>query len=163
MHRNHRSRLAGASRKVPGGTRPPPGPDRERWESLDSKPERTTEEERERNLLSFSTDFADRGAAIELARRWTYDRYPINYEANAAINADTAAEDDDDLVRRCRTLGIPALVVHWDGDPRPLAGPTALADALPNGRLVALEGVGHVPWAERPELLRRALRSWLLA
>jgi pimeloyl-ACP methyl ester carboxylesterase len=36
-----------------------------------------------------------------------------------------------------------------------------VASLLPNATFLELAGVGHLPWLERPELLRDGLRSFL--
>jgi proline iminopeptidase len=133
------------------------GPHRARWEEL----RRTGGDRRELFRLGWSTDFADRERALDLADRWGYDRFTINGEANAAINAESDAEDGAELAASCRALMSETLVIHGAADPRPLDGPRELAATLPNARLAVLEGVGHVPWAEHPELLRAELRAFV--
>jgi pimeloyl-ACP methyl ester carboxylesterase len=50
----------------------------------------------------------------------------------------------DDRTRRLRTLRVPTVVIHGDGDPliRPAAG-RATARAIPDARLRIIEGMGH--------------------
>ncbi len=64
------------------------------------------------------------------------------------------------LARLRARLGVPALVVHGREDPIPLASSAAVAEAL-GGELVVLEGSGHVPYVERPEILFTALERFL--
>ena len=56
------------------------------------------------------------------------------------------------LARRSRQMGVPTLVVHGREDPIPLASSTAVADAL-GAELLVIEGSGHVPYVESPEIL----------
>ncbi|GAB3424756.1 alpha/beta fold hydrolase [Flindersiella endophytica] len=137
------------------------GPHLRRWEDLVANELRTPAETHEMNLLSWSTDFGDRSAALELAKRWAYDRFEISLEANFGLGSEFARTDQDALAKACGDLDVPALVVHGEADPRPVDGPAELAGVLPRGRLARLPGVGHVPWAERPELCREALRGFL--
>jgi proline iminopeptidase len=144
------------------------GSDRARWEALEPEADAGTlaEEDREEfALLAWSTDFfagGDRERAKELTRRFGWWRFPVAFDVNAVINAESKAEDEAMLRAACAQLkGVPALVVHGLEDPRPAAGPQALAEVLPVASFVGLPGVGHVPWAEGPELLRAALREFL--
>ena len=137
------------------------GAHRQRWDDLMANEQRTPAENREFRLLTASTDFGNRMAALELAERWLDERFDVNYEANFVLGAELHAEDDETLVKACGRLDVPALVVHGTVDPRPLDGPVELAEVLPRGRLAKLAGVGHEPWTEHPQLLREALRSFL--
>jgi proline iminopeptidase len=144
------------------------GPDRERWEALEAAADAGTLAEEDRDefaLIAWSTDFfagGDRDAAKALTRRYGWWRFPIAFEVNRVVNAESHAEDEAALRIACAGLdGVPALVVHGLEDPRPAAGPRDLAETLPSASFVGLPGVGHVPWAERPELLRAALRRFL--
>ena len=138
------------------------GPHRRRWQELRALENRTPAEERELNLLSWSTDFAGRRHALELAARWASDRFPINHECNAAPVREIKEEDLERFVAQCRPLGFPALIAHGEDDPRPITGPTELDRTLPDGRLEVLKGVGHLPWAEHPHLLKDVLRKFVL-
>jgi proline iminopeptidase len=143
------------------------GPDRERWQELEAKADAgglEPEDEEEFLVLAWATDFlagGDREQARALVRRFGWWRFPIAFDVNASVNAESHAEDEAALRRACAALDVPALVVHGLGDPRPAAGPEELAEVLPKGRFVGLPDVGHVPWAEQPGLLRSALRSFL--
>jgi pimeloyl-ACP methyl ester carboxylesterase len=71
----------------------------------------------------------------------TYDRsfYPPGVARQLhAINC------SGDRTRQLRTLRVPTVVIHGDGDPlvRPAAG-RATARAIPNARLRIIEGMGH--------------------
>ena len=72
--------------------------------------------------------------------------------------------DDYDLLpalaRLRARLGVPALVVHGREDPIPLASSAAVAEAL-GAELLVIEGSGHVPYVERPEILFTALERFL--
>jgi proline iminopeptidase len=64
------------------------------------------------------------------------------------------------LARVRARLGVPALVVHGREDPIPLASSAASAEAL-GAELVVIEGSGHVPFVERPEILFTTLERFL--
>ena len=48
-------------------------------------------------------------------------------------------------------VNAPALVIHGAHDHVPLESAREWASALPNGRLLVLEGSGHFPYLEMPE------------
>jgi proline iminopeptidase len=64
------------------------------------------------------------------------------------------------LARVRARLGVPALVVHGREDPIPLASSAAAAEAL-GAELLVIEGSGHVPYVERPEILFTTLERFL--
>jgi len=116
--------------------------------------DRYHEERRRRSgPTTFHRDFADPDAALEVPG---FDEFPVNHEVNRAVKWPGITAES------CAGLAVPALVVHGDGDPRPDEGARRLAEILPGGEFVSLEGVGHFPWLERPELLREALRRFLV-
>lgn len=58
------------------------------------------------------------------------------------------------------SVSVPAIIVHGKEDPIPFASSEAAARAL-RAELVMIEGSGHVPYVEQPDLLFRAIRSFL--
>ena len=56
---------------------------------------------------------------------------------------------------------VPVLVIHGTKDPLPLEGAKAWASVLPNGRLMALEGIGHFPYLEVPDQFFEAVNQFL--
>ncbi len=56
-----------------------------------------------------------------------------------------------DWTASLRAVAAPALVIHGTADPLPVASARQWAAALPNGRLLLLQGVGHFPYLEVPE------------
>lgn len=113
--------------------------------------------------LRWATDFAHRDNCPNFEREPLY-RWPINEEVNRALGGElTQLLDGREPRVRLAKLGVPAIVVRGDGDPIPRRGPQEVATLLPHADFVELPGVGHVPWLERPELLRDAVRSFLAA
>lgn len=55
----------------------------------------------------------------------------------------------------------PALVIHGSADVLPVESAREWAAALPNARLVLLEGVGHFPYLEAPEAFFPAVDAFL--
>jgi proline iminopeptidase len=111
--------------------------------------------------LQWSTDFADRQRALDLAARLLEPGLLANFEVNRDVNADWGRMRGDPAWRgRLATLDRPVLAVHGEGDPRPLDAVRGLVEALPRARLEVVPG-GHYPWMEQPEPLRRVLRDWL--
>ncbi|HUJ34442.1 MAG TPA: alpha/beta fold hydrolase [Solirubrobacteraceae bacterium] len=67
----------------------------------------------------------------------------------------------EDFRAMCARVRCPALVIHGDGDQiRPLAQGAALAEATA-GRLVTLEGAGHLPSARDPVKVNLLLRDFI--
>ncbi|CAN6475347.1 unnamed protein product [Victoria cruziana] len=68
-----------------------------------------------------------------------------------------------------QTISLPVLVMWGDRDPfTPLDGPVgryfaSLPSELPNVNLFVLEGVGHCPHDDRPDLVHEKLLPWLAA
>jgi proline iminopeptidase len=111
--------------------------------------------------LMWATDFAHRDNCPNFNREPLY-----HWPRNEAVNRALVAECDRMFARReprvrLARLPIPTLVVRGDGDPIPRRGPQEVASLLPDARFLELAGVGHLPWLERPELLRDGLRSFL--
>lgn len=113
-------------------------------------------------LLEWSTDFADRNRALELAASLLDDELAPDYDVNRTVTADWKRWiERTGVERRLRQSSCPTLVVHGLGDPRPGWVAEELAAAIPGSRLELLEGVGHLPWLEHPDRLREVLRSFL--
>lgn len=68
--------------------------------------------------------------------------------------------DDYDIRPALARLSLPAIVVHGDDDPIPLASARATADAL-GARLHVLPDCGHVPYVEAPVAFVEALDPFL--
>jgi proline iminopeptidase len=60
-----------------------------------------------------------------------------------------------------RQVTAPTLVIHGTRDPLPLEGARGWAATLPNSRLLLLEGIGHFPYLEVPELFFDAVDAFL--
>lgn len=67
-----------------------------------------------------------------------------------------------DWLPSLRALTAPALVIHGTADPLPVPSARQWAAALPNGRLLLLQGVGHFPYVEVPERFFAAVEEFLL-
>src|SRR2546426_2579438 len=111
--------------------------------------------------LMWATDFAHRDNCPNFNSEPLY-HWPRNEAVNRALVAecDRMFSAREPRVRLAR-LRVNALVVRGDGDPTPRRGPQEVASLLPDARFLELPGVGHLPWLERPELLREALRAFL--
>lgn len=124
--------------------------------------ERNADEEIEYRTLSWAPDYGDRERAFELAQKEAGEAgFPINYECNAALNAETEAADETILLDQCRSLDLPVLIVDGARDPRPAWALDDLEEALPGADRQALSGVGHMLWVEDPEGLALILRGFI--
>ena len=68
---------------------------------------------------------------------------------------------EEDTLAGCRSLNIPALIVHGTEDPRPAWATDSLFEALPRAERVIIDGAGHFPWVERRDETRAALGQFL--
>lgn len=55
----------------------------------------------------------------------------------------------------------PTLILHGRQDPIPMESSIAAAQAMPTAELVLIDGSGHVPYVERPDILFPAIRAFL--
>jgi proline iminopeptidase len=111
--------------------------------------------------MFWQTDFSDVSKAPDFDVSPMF-AYPRNKEAaNALRNSAEKYLADDRLVAEVRKLNIPVLVLHGADDPLPVEGAIALAGLLPSAELVTIDAVGHTPWMEDPEAMRRALREFI--
>jgi len=116
----------------------------------------------ELHLLSVPTEFGDLDMARRRSRQLASELAATNHEVNRDLGADFRRYFRVSGIRaRIRALNPPALLVHGEADPRPIAAVEALAAELPRARLVRLAGVGHFPWWEAPERLQAALRDFI--
>ena len=56
---------------------------------------------------------------------------------------------------------MPALLIHRSHDPRPDIGAIELSAHLPNARFVRVDGAGHLPWVEKPEVTTRLIKDFI--
>jgi len=62
------------------------------------------------------------------------------------------------------SLGVvkaPVLVIHGAADPIPVESSEAWASAMPNARLLIINGAGHIPQIEQPEIFFKAVETFL--
>lgn len=135
--------------------------DRARFVDLQSRSEKTADEEWEQTLLNTLCDLGVRARRAEVAEQMVDRRFRVAGEVNAALNADVKARSQEEVAARCRTIDVPVLVVAGEEDPRPPYAVDSLVAALPRAELVVMPGVGHLPWLEDPDRLRALLRRFL--
>jgi proline iminopeptidase len=132
-----------------------------RWETLKNRA-RTEDEDRELAVLQWSADFADPHTAMMHAERMATPWLGINYDCNAAINAEVKRElNSADLAGQCQTLDIPVLLIDGTQDIRPRRAVDSLHQALPNSNRVSLANAGHLPWTEQRDDFRQAVTRFL--
>ncbi len=91
-----------------------------------------------------------------------YDRFPINYSLNSALNAqNNRMEETGRFGDKVPQVRAPTLVLDGEGDPRPRWARAQLAQLIPNSRHATIARAGHEPWIEQPEATARALRDFL--
>ena len=93
----------------------------------------------------------------ECARELVLGREPADLTAMVE-----AIRDRPDSTETVATISAPALVVVGEEDAMvPLADAAALANALPQGRLRAIPGAGHLAPLERPEAFAAVVSGFL--
>jgi proline iminopeptidase len=113
-------------------------------------------------LIQWSTDFADRSRALELAGQLLKPGLLANWDVNRNVNADWGAIRSDPTRReQLESITQPILIVHGEGDPRPLAAVEGLPDMFPNARLALIPNAGHYPWMENAPATREAIRAFV--
>jgi proline iminopeptidase len=133
-----------------------------RWQALADRQRRTGEEERERAVLHWSAEFADRERALEHAARMAEPWLAINGECNKALNEERKRTwGTPGLYAACQALDLPVLLVDGAGDIRPRSAVDSLERALPKVRRVMLPEAGHLPWVEDPDGFRDAVAAVL--
>ncbi|MBT2509024.1 alpha/beta hydrolase [Streptomyces sp. ISL-98] len=132
-----------------------------RWDALRTRASRTEAEEREMCVLQWSADFAgpDRERARALAERMATPWRGVNFECNAAVNAELRSHSAHQMRAACGVLRVPVVIVDGAQDIRPREAVDSLERALRNVRRVRLEGAGHMPWAEDPEGFAEAVAA----
>ena len=68
---------------------------------------------------------------------------------------------DWDLLPSLGVVKAPVLVIHGEADPIPVESSEAWARAFPNAELLLVEGAGHLPQVERPEIFFDAVETFL--
>lgn len=68
---------------------------------------------------------------------------------------------DYDLRAAAHAVTAPTLVIHGVGDNIPLAASEAWTAAIPNARLLLIEGAGHVAQVERPDVFFPAIERFV--
>ncbi|GAA2512726.1 proline iminopeptidase-family hydrolase [Streptomyces longisporus] len=135
-----------------------------RWRELTGRPHLSEDEERERAVLQWSADYADRERALEHAGRLTDPWLGINAECSRALNDERRRNwGTPGLHDACASLDVPVLIVDGARDPRPRSAVDSLERALPRVRRVTLPEAGHAPWVEDPKGFREALTAALRA
>lgn len=69
----------------------------------------------------------------------------------------------DTLARELPGLTIPALLVHGEQDPIPIATAEEVATLIDGARLERMDDCGHFPWIERPGVLGGHVREFISA
>ncbi|WP_369249374.1 alpha/beta fold hydrolase [Streptomyces sp. R41] len=133
---------------------------RARWEELTDRPLRTEDEDRERAVLQWSTEFEDRERAMAHARRMADPWFGVNDACNKALNEERKRIwGKQELYAACASLDVPVLIVDGARDIRPRSAVDSLERALPRVRRVSLPEAGHMPWVEDPKGFREAVTA----
>jgi proline iminopeptidase len=119
---------------------------------------------RERDRAAYDRAWYRLWAEAELADPRRAEVLPpvLMGERGELVNALTQASlGEYDLREALRTLAIPTLVVHGRRDPRPVERAREVAEAIPGAEFAVLEGSGHIPYAEEPEVFFPLVEGFL--
>ncbi|GGZ14620.1 hypothetical protein GCM10010387_03450 [Streptomyces inusitatus] len=134
---------------------------RDRLRTLKDLPHRTEDQEVELLTLSWFTDHADPEHGLHQAAIAARDRRPVNWSMNRELNAEALTDPLDDHLTDLRAhLPEHTELLAGTEDPRPLAALESLSLRL-GLPLTRIEGAGHEPWVERPEVVRSHLRRFV--
>ena len=113
--------------------------------------------------------------AEQTANRWFTDEWkqnPANKESFKAIRdmvagtaptafiANARAMDDYEYIEKSKALKVSSLLVCGAHD-APLSVMKELEKTIPGGKLVEIQGAGHLPMVEQPEAFIDVVRSFL--
>lgn len=115
--------------------------------------ESLTDREARQEIIN-ETDYYD---PESVSQKQTYDQSMINMEVNETLEHMADATHAADAAK----LEIPALIIHGEGDPRPLKPVKRMADMLLNARLHVIEKMGHYPYLEAVDQTRKILRQFI--
>jgi proline iminopeptidase len=86
----------------------------------------------------------------------------VGVQASIGTNRSVAAHyERQTLVQGLPALDLPALFVHGEDDPVPVASSTSTAALLPHARVETISDCGHFPWLEQPDAFRAAVERLL--
>ena len=117
---------------------------------LHFKPSLARPADYEKLMVSMQAAFVSQGSAGILKARAVEDR----------LMRDTWEIDGYDLLPKLRGLNIPTLVIAGDHDFIPVAIADHIARAIPNARLVTLQGCGHFAYLECAADVRKELTAF---
>ncbi|WP_445528945.1 alpha/beta fold hydrolase [Streptomyces cyslabdanicus] len=133
-----------------------------RWRELTDRPRRTEAEDRERAVLQWSAEFADRERALALAERMADPWFGVNSACNTGLNEERKRTwGTSGLDAACRRLDLPVVIVDGGRDIRPRTAVDSLERALPRVSRTTFPDAGHLPWVEEAQGFRRAVAAVL--
>lgn len=109
-----------------------------------------------RTLAAMAPSVADDEVAIAWYGR--LERHTIGPSGIIAYGRDNANATYMEVLPR---IEAPAVVLHRRDEPVPRAAARALADGIPNGRYIELEGTDHHPWFGDTDAVLAEVRSFL--
>ncbi|MFD8697357.1 alpha/beta fold hydrolase [Kitasatospora purpeofusca] len=135
----------------------------QRLRELEELPQRTEEHEVELLTLAWFTDHSDPERGWRWAAEGARRRRPVNWSMNAELGREGRADPLDGHLADLRTC-LPARTELLGGvdDPRPVSALESLALRL-GVPLTRIEGAGHEPWLEQPDVVRAHLRRFVRA
>ena len=121
---------------------------------------RTGVEEVEFRRLKWMTDFVEHTPPPAELEEMATTPLSINFSVNRSLSR-AEPYPSEELLDRCDHCEVPALLIHGSHDPRPDVGAVELADHLPNSHFVRIDGAGHLPWVEQPDVTTHLIKDFI--
>ena len=133
----------------------------DRYRQLGELPHRTEDQEVEWLTLGWFTDHSDPERGWSWAAKAARQRRPVNYTMNRELGQENGADPLDLHLEELSARLPPSVeILGSTGDPRPLSALESLAVRL-GVRLTRIDGAGHEPWLEQPDVVRDHLRRFV--
>ncbi len=117
---------------------------------------------REYYVLWFEAFYGDRSAADRSKGDFCAGTLQSRQNKMSSVDRFTMASLGQwDWRSSLNKIRAPTLVIHGTKDPLPLEGAQSWATLIPNSRFLPLEGVGHFPYLEVPDLFFKAVDQFL--
>lgn len=132
-----------------------------RYRELDELRHRTEDQELEWLTLGWFTDHADPERGWHWAAKAARQRRPINYTMNSELGNERRSDPLDLHLDELSARLPPQIEILGSADdPRPLSALESLAVRL-DVRLTRIDGAGHEPWLEQPDVVRAHVRRFV--
>lgn len=121
---------------------------------------RTRAEEVEFRRLKWMTDFVQHTPPPRELEEMATMPLSINFAVNRVLSR-AELYPSEELLDLCDRCEVSTLLIHGSHDPRPDVGAVELANHLPNSHFVRIDGAGHLPWVEQPDVTTHLIKDFI--